>query len=237
MRRYVKTNSLGVILWLVASIAVAQTTALIDGPTVALPGELVVLNSAKSVGDNHKWITPEGLSTAQAGCDAINSQVFFATPKIGKYEFILIVSDKLATIEFARHTVEVKQLTAPEPPPIVTPPPANPGEFAALRDLSRVYSVRLNDSSTRAALATNLKATLTSLKSQCAAGQCPTLSGAQAIVVRSIEDTLLARARQSRNADWEAGWRSPNNALIATYQITTVPRYLDAIDALATGLE
>jgi len=225
-----------VLLWFVASIAVAQTTAVIDGPTVALPGELVVLNSAKSVGDNHKWITPDGLSTAQAGCDAINSQVFFATPKAGKYEFILIVSDKAATIEFARHTVEIKQLTAPEPPPIVTPP-VNPGEFAGLRDLSRTNSVRLNDGATRAALSTNLKATLTSLKAQCAAGQCPTLSGAQAIVVRSIEDTLLARARTSRNADWEAVWRSPNNSLIATYQITTVPRYLDAIDALAKGLE
>lgn len=220
---------------LVAVTALGQTSAVIEGPASALPGELVVLNSSKSIGDNHKWITPDGLSTAQAGCNAIDSQVFFATPKAGKYEFILIVTDTKASIEFARHTVEIKIPNAPEPPPPL--PPANPGRFEQLKDLSQRNASTLNDAPTRKVLAMAIRQSHTALKTQCEAGTCPTLAGAQAVVQRTIEAALLARTGNSRNVDWLGGWRIPNNQLMSQLAITSVTDYLEAINAICMGLE
>lgn len=229
-----------IIAWLLLSVTcLAQTTAIIDGPAMAMPGELVVLNSSRSVGDNHKWIAPDALSTAQAGCTGVSSQLFFATPRQGTYEFLLIVTDKQASIEVAKHIVVIKQLTAPEPPPTDPPKPpiTPPSKFDALQDLSKTNSVRLSDSATRSALATNLRSAVNSLSKQCEAGTCPTVQGAQAIVQKTIEDTLLARARTSRNADWLNGWRVPNNQLMSQLGINTVALYLSAIDAITKGLE
>ena len=205
--------------WLLLSVACfAQVQAVIDAPTKALPGELVVLNSSKSKGDNHKWITPEGISTAQAGCTAIDSQVFFATPRAGSYTFYLIVSDKTAAIDYAKHTVVIGNPIAPEPPPElpIDPPVTNPGEFAKLTELSKANSLRLNDTPTRTALAVSLKKVIAEMKAMCARNECPTLQGAQSAFVHSIESVLLARPRgASRDANWEEVWRLPNAKFIS----------------------
>jgi hypothetical protein len=208
-------------LALLASQACGQITAVIEGPSIVQPGELAVLNSSKSVGDNHKWITPDSLSVAQSGCDAINSQVFFATPRPGKYTFILIVADKSASIEFARHEVEVKDVAAPQPPV------NDDGEFALLKSMSKANSLRLNDEVTRKALHTALKKiTLPS-----------TLPEAQAQFIKAIEDVLLDRQRPQRNAEWSAAWRQPNNEFIKRANITDVKTYFKAVTAIIQGLE
>lgn len=227
-----------IVFLLIAVAANAQTIAVIDGPTSALPGELVVLSSLNSKGDNHKWISPAGLSTAQAGCEAIASQLFFATPREGSYEFYLIVSDKAAAIEYAKHTVVIKTPGSPIPPPVVNPPVDQPGsDFAKLTELSKANSMRLNDIATRAALSKNLKAVIAEMRSQCIAGQCPTLDGAKAKIVKTIEDTLLFRGRESRSAHWEEVWRAPNNQYISRLGITRVDIYLNAFSAVVAGLE
>lgn len=226
--------------WILLSVACfAQVEAVIDAPAKALPGELVVLNSSKSKGDNHKWITPEGISTAQAGCTAIDSQVFFATPKTGSYTFYLVVSDKSAAIDYARHTVVVGDVVNPPPvDPKPTDPPSNPGEFARLLEISKTNSLKLNDTPTRSRLQSALSQVVAQMKVECANSQCPTLQNAQSRFVTTIELILLARPRgSSRDANWEEGWRLPNAKWISDAKLTSVAKYLEACDAIAKGLQ
>lgn len=221
---------------LLCGSALGQVQAVIEAPEKAMPGELVVLNSSKSKGDNHKWITPEGISTAQAGCTAIDSQVFFATPRVGSYTFYLIVSDKTAAIDYAKHTVVIGNPTAPEPPPELPTDP--PSQFGKLTELSKANSLKLNDTATRTSLVLALKRTVSQMRAMCSNNQCPTLQGAQSLFVQSIENVLLSRPRgPSRDADWENVWRMPNARFIAELKITTVAKYLDACDAIVKGLE
>jgi hypothetical protein len=218
------------------SVAFAQVEAIIVAPDKALPGELVVLNSSKSKGDNHKWITPEGISTAQAGCTAIDSQVFFATPRAGSYTFYLIVSDKTAAIDYAKHTVVIGDSASPKPDPEL--PPTQPGDFAKLTQISRANSLALNDSKTRASLLASLKPVVAQLKALCDSNQCPTLAAAQSRFVGTMEAVLLARPRgPSRDANWEEVWRVPNARFISDANITSVTKGIEAYDAIVKGLE
>jgi hypothetical protein len=223
--------------WLLLSVACfAQVEAVIDAPSKALPGELVVLNSSKSKGDNHKWITPEGISTAQAGCTAIDSQVFFATPRAGSYTFYLIVSDKTAAIDYAKHTVVIGDSASPKPDPEL--PPTQPGDFAKLTQISRANSLALNDPKTRASLAASLKPVVAQLKALCESNQCPTLAAAQSRFVGTMEAVLLARPKgPSRDANWEEVWRVPNARFISDANISSVTRGIEAYDAIVKGLE
>jgi hypothetical protein len=232
--------------WVVlVSIGLGQTKAVIEGPDNALPGELVVLNSNASVGDSHKWIVPEGISTAQAGCDAIKSQVFFATPKVGKYTFVLIVADKAANIEYDSHTVEIKAVNAPDPPPVKpvdpkpdpTDPVTPPTQLQQLTKLSKDNSLRLNDGPTRKMLADSLQIVVDDINAKCAVMQCPTLSAAQRQVQSAIELVLLQRRGSSRDALWIDGWRVPNNQLIATMQIQSSKQFSVAVQAIVDGLK
>ena len=224
-------------IWSLCSVAFAQVEAIIVAPEKALPGELVVLNSSKSKGDNHKWITPEGISTAQAGCTAIDSQVFFATPRAGSYTFYLIVSDKTAAIDYAKHTVVIGDSVVnppkPEPPPVT-----QPGDFAKLTQISRANSLALNDPKTRASLLASLKPVVAQLKSLCDSNQCPTLAAAQSRFIGTMEAVLLARPRgESRDANWEEVWRLPNAKFISDSKITSVTTGIAAYDAIVKGLE
>lgn len=232
--------------WVIlVSISLGQTKAVIQGPDNALPGELVVLNSNDSIGDSHRWIVPEGISTAQAGCDAIKSQVFFATPKVGKYTFTLIVADKKANIEFAQHTVEIKAVNAPDPPPTkpVDPPPTNPTDpvtpptqLQQLTKLSKDNSLRLNDEATRKALADSLQLVVSDINAKCAVMQCPTLQAAQKQVQTAIESVLLQRTGSSRDALWLNGWRIPNNQLMGSFRIESSKQYAATVQAIVDGL-
>ena len=228
-----------VFVWILLCGSVfGQASAVIEGPSKALPGELVVLNSSKSVGDNHKWITPEGISTAQAGCTAIDSQIFFATPRAGSYTFILIVSDKSAAIEYARHTVVIDGSIPVDPPTDpVDPPTQPPSDFAKLVDLSKENANRLNDAATKSALAKSLRQVVNTMKAECSNQRCPTLQAAQSRFVKAIEDTLLQRQGSSRNVNWEDGWRIPNAKFLATQTFSSSAKYLEACEAITKGLE
>jgi len=227
---------------LLVAVCLGQTKAVIEGPESALPGELVVLNSNNSVGDSHRWIVPEGISTAQAGCDSVKSQVFFATPREGRYKFILIVADKEANIEFDSLTVEIKSVNAPDPPPPVEPPPVDPVEpppqtgLEQLAKLSRDNSLRLNDATTRKALADSLQLVVNDINAKCSARQCPTLATAQSQVQIAIESVLLQRRGTSRDALWLDGWRVPNNDLIRTLKIESSSQYAATVQAIVNGL-
>jgi hypothetical protein len=148
------------------------------------------------------------------------------------------VSDKTAAIEFARHTVVIDG--KPSDPPTdptdpIDPPPVS--DFAKLFELSKENSSRLNDAATRSALAVSLRQVVNAMRVECANNQCPTLQSAQSRFVKTIEDTLLQRKGQSRNINWEDGWRMPNAKFLAMQQINSSAKYLEACDAITKGLE
>lgn len=100
-----------------------EVHAVISGPAQSPPGDLVVLHSTESVGDNYKWVAPPGLQTLEC-----SGNLAFATGKPGTYTFLLIAADKEAAIDVASHTVTVG--SPPENPADPTPTPAT--DFAKI---------------------------------------------------------------------------------------------------------
>ena len=216
----------------------AQPAAKIVGPTEAPAGELVVLSSTGSTGDNLKWVKPEGLQTLQVGCSLLDTQVVFATTKPGAYKFMLIVADKEARIDFIEHTVTIGGSVKPPPvdpdkPPPVTPP--SPTKWSNLQSISKSTADRMVDASTRSKLKASIAATVLDLEGRCAAGQCPTLDAAKDSVRKSIEQTLLARTGSSALIDWTQ-WRKANQAELDKLGVVDVVDYLAAAKAISSGL-
>ena len=218
----------------------AQPAAKIVGPTEAPAGELVVLSSTGSTGDNLKWVKPEGLQTLQVGCSLLDTQVVFATTKPGAYKFMLIVADKEARIDFIEHTVTIGGSV--KPPPVdpgdpVKPPPVDPSptKWTSLQNASKASADRLNDSATRSQLKAAIAAVALDISGRCDAGQCPTLEAAKDQVKRAIEQTLLLRTGSSARIDWTM-WRKANQAELDRLGIVDCKDYLAAVRAIGSGL-
>jgi len=218
----------------------AQPAAKIVGPTEAPAGELVVLSSTGSAGDNLKWVKPEGLQTLQVGCSLLDTQVVFATTKPGAYKFMLIVADKEARIDFIEHTVTIGGSV--KPPPVdpgdpIKPPPVDPSptKWASLQNASKASADRMNDSGTRSKLKAAIAAVALDISGRCEVGQCPTVEAAKDQVKRAIEQTLLARTGQSAQLDWTQ-WRKANQAELDRLGIVDCKDYLAAVRAIGSGL-
>lgn len=233
------------ILLLIATLcstAFCQATgpvAKIVGPKQAPPGEMVILSSTGSTGDNLKWIKPEGLQTLQVGCTLLDTQMVFSTVKPGVYKFTLIVADKQAAIDYTEHVVTIG-IPKPNPedpadPPPVDPPVPNPSKWTGLQSASKAAADRLNDSTTRSRLKASIAATILDIDSKCAAGQCPTLQAAQAMVRQSIEASLLARTGVSAQVDW-VSWRKANQDEMNRVGVLDLKDYLIAVKAMGSGL-
>ncbi len=222
-----------ILLWLLfSSLAVAQTSAKIVGPTEAPAGELVVLSSTGSVGDNLVWIKPDTLQTLSVGCSVIDTQIVFATVKPGRYEFVLIVADTKANIDYAKHVVTIKGSTAPpvDPPkdPPKDPPPAN--KWDDLKLASAENANKVNDPTTRSRLKASIAAVILELEPN-----PPSLEVAKERVRKAIETTLLTRTGQSMLADW-VPWRKGNQAQIDKLGLVDFADYLSAVKAIGAGL-
>ncbi len=218
----------------------AQPAAKIVGPTEAPAGELVVLSSTGSTGDNLKWVKPEGLQTLQVGCSLLDTQVVFATTKPGAYKFMLIVADKEARIDFIEHTVTIGGSV--KPPPVdpgdpVKPPPVDPSptKWTSLQNASKASADRMNDSGTRSKLKAAIAAVALDISGRCDVGQCPTVEAAKDQVKRAIEQTLLARTGPSAQLDWTQ-WRKANQAELDRLGIVDCKDYLAAVRAIGSGL-
>lgn len=234
-----------IFFWLAAlcvAVVFGQPVSKISGPTETLPGELTVLESKGSTGDNLLWIPPKNLTVVYSGCDALDMSVFFATTRQGTYEFLLVTSDD-SGIAFARHSVTVGAATpAPEPepdPPTPAPEPdpdpiPEPGRWGPLKQMSRSNADRINDPATRAALKQAINSEVVAIKQLCERGQCPTLPAAKRRIVGAIERELL-RA-DNRNSQWAQQWRVPNNGLLDQQVPRDLPDYLAAVQAIADGL-
>ena len=218
----------------------AQPAAKIVGPTEAPAGELVVLSSTGSTGDNLKWVKPEGLQTLQVGCSLLDTQVVFATTKPGAYKFMLIVADKEARIDYIEHTVTIGGSV--KPPPVdpedpVKPPPVDPSptKWTSLQNASKASADRMNDAGTRSKLKAAIAAVALDIAGRCDAGQCPTVDAAKDQVRKAIEQTLLARTGSSALIDWTQ-WRKANQAELDRLGIVDCKDYLAAVRAISSGL-
>jgi hypothetical protein len=221
---------------LLPNLLFAEVSAVIDGPTSAIPGDLVVLDGTKSIGEGHRWIFPSGIQTLACG-ESGPGQIAFASGKSGSYTFTLIVADKEAAIDYTTHTVVISTSTNPIPPdPPDTPDPTPVPELEKLERLSLESASRLADAGTAKALAVAIESTDRQISAMCSNNQCPGLNTAKTMMVRAIENVLLIRKGTSADVFWAKGWREPVNAAIDALKITDVPTYQAAMRALAAGL-
>jgi hypothetical protein len=233
-----------VVAWIfltcLCAVAYGQPAAKIVGPTEAPAGELVVLSSTGSTGDNLKWVKPDGLQTLQVGCSLLDTQMVFATTKPGAYKFMLIVADKEARIDYIEHTVTIGGSV--KPPPVdpeepVNPPPVDPSptKWTSLQNASKASADRMNDAGTRSKLKAAIAAVALDISGRCDAGQCPTVDAAKDQVRKAIEQTLLARTGSSALIDWTQ-WRKANQAELDRLGIVDCKDYLAAVRAISSGL-
>lgn len=231
-------RTLLVLVLLLASPVFAQPEAKIVGPKTAPAGELVVLSSNGSKGDNLVWVRPDTIQTVQAGCSLLDTQIFFSTTKAGKYEFWLIAADKEAKISYARHVVDVQGsiVSPPDGPTDPTPvDPVNPAKWLKLQESSKANADKLNDATTRSRLKSSIAAVILSIDSKCEAGQCPILADAKAQVLKAIETTLVSRTGSSAMIDW-TNWRKGNQLELDRIGLTDTKDYSAALKAIASGL-
>lgn len=96
--------------------------AIIQGPTEAKVGDLIILDSSPSQGDAFAWVSVDTQNCIEW---PDGKKLIFATGTAGTYNFLLAAfswEDGKVTTSIARHSVDVGSL--PGPP---TPPPPGPG--------------------------------------------------------------------------------------------------------------
>lgn len=224
----------------------AQPVANITGPAEVPPGELTLISSEGSVGDNLLWIKPEGLTVVQVGCEPISQQLFFATTRVGRYEFILVVTDKDAQIAYHRHVVTIGKPPTPEPEPEPTPAPdpdpepdpspdpvPEPGRWGALTSVSKGNADSANDPETRALIKRVVGKRLEELKAECNSGRCPGLESVKLAISRSMDSVILNRT--DRFAAWQV-WRIGNSNFFSSQPVSNVLDYFAAVEAILKGL-
>ena len=220
---------------LFCSTALAEVKSVIDGPKQGNPGDLIVLDGSKSIGDGHRWVMPAGLQTLACGATG-PGQLAFASGKAGTYTFGLIVADKEAAIDFATHTVTITG-SLPDPTPDPDPPGPTPvPELEKLEKLSMETAAKLADVNTAKAISAAILAVDQQIESMCNSGQCPGLDTAKLMMVVGIENALNARPRPSLKVNWLDGWRRPMDSAIKSLNPKDVPAYRAAMRAIASGL-
>lgn len=197
-----RTTQLSCLLLLsLCSTLFGQATAVISGPTTGSPGDLVVLYTTGSIGDNFIWITPSNVQTLT--CDK-DKQIAFATGTAGKYKFTLISADKDANISYAEHTVTIGTPTNPSPPetgPAPTPTPAPP--LNSLFELSKTNKPQDPDTSKQ--LVANIESATLVINDMCSRQKCPTVDEAARIYQANIQHAIALRPRGSQT-NW-VPWR------------------------------
>ena len=112
------------VLFVLAWATLAQAaTAVIEGPTEAPPGDLVILDASKSDAVSFAWaLVPKGKSFLPVDG---GKRVVFASGSAGTYTFVLATATADGQVALALHVLTVGK---PLPPPIDPPDPPNPPE-------------------------------------------------------------------------------------------------------------
>lgn len=202
--------------------------AKIGGPAEAIVGDLVVLTSSESVGDNKLWIIDPAADGRTIEC---NDTLAFAIGTPGRYEFTLVVADKEAAIAYARHSVTIRPAGSISPPP-TEPAPVEPEPqpgVSQFEKLSRELAAKVGDATTATALQKSMLDAAASVRGR-------TLDEAKRAIGSAFESTMLQRTGESRNKDWLGLWRAPIDQAIASWAPKDTASYLSAIEAVAKGL-
>lgn len=211
---------LAAFILLLPSQGIGEVVAVIKAPTRVNIGDLVVLDSSESRGDNQIWIVDP---KAEGRYLELEKRIVFAIGTAGNYEFQLIVADTSANIDQVKHVVQVGEVTAPPvtpappTPPNPPTPPAPPSDTSVL-DAVRAATKAINDPQTAQAL----RQALISLPEK--------TPGA---VQDKIAEVLLTRSPESQKKDWLELWRKPVNAAIEKAQMP----YEQAVEQIIKGLE
>lgn len=80
----------------------ADATIVLDAPTEAKVGQLVVLDASQSEADSFKWIAPDNIYPVDGG-----SKIIFSAMQAGTYQFTLAVA-KEGTVDIVIHEITVK---------------------------------------------------------------------------------------------------------------------------------
>lgn len=194
---------------LLCTPCLADVKAVINGPTQANPGDLVVLTTDGSSGDNYSWIMPENIQVMT--CDA-QSQVAFASGKPGKFTFILIAADKHASIAYSKHTVSIGNAPPEEPGPVPAP------DLSELTKLSQQFTP--NDPETQQAIKQGIQAV-----------SATTLPEAQKAYQLAIVTAIASRPRGSQS-NWII-WRKEIDKAITTLNPQTSQELRNIMLAIA----
>lgn len=182
------------LLVLLSSVCFGQVKSEIISPEQVNPGDLVILDSSSSIGDNRLWVVDPRVEGKYL---TFENKLVFAIGTPGSYSFQLIVADTTAAIDQTTKTIIVGKVTDP-PTPDPTPDPTDPPAPApsAIYDVSRAGVVSLNDPTT----ANQLYNALSSLNP---------------LTPENVQDTIAQilrdRKGQSQNKDWLNLWRVPVN--------------------------
>ena len=205
-----KSLALALLLTLIPATVFAEVKAVISGPTEGKTGDLVVLYTEGSKGDNFKWITPEGLQTIT--CDQ-NKQIAFASGTANKYKFILIAVDKEANIDYGIHVVTIGPSVDPSPTPKPTPTPQPTPAPKELKEISNQY--KPNDPNTSQLLTKAINDAEKVVTDLCAKNQCPTTNEARTTYQNNIAYALVNRPRGDQN-NWTT-WRTELDKFITAH--------------------
>jgi hypothetical protein len=202
-------------LLLLPSVAYGEVLAVIKAPEKANIGDLVILDSSASIGDNRLWVVDP---KAEGRYLILDERIVFAIGTPGTYSFQLIVADTDAAISQVSHNVQIGGSVVPPPPTDPNPPPTEP---VPVPDRTVFKAVRaatnfVNDPPTAA----QLKQALLSLPEK-----------TPATVQAAIGDVLLKRADQTK--DWFTFWRVPVNAAIDAAKLP----YAEAVKQIIEGLD
>jgi hypothetical protein len=230
---------LSLLLWLAIASQCIGANAVINGPTTAIPGDLVVLNATESEGAAFRWIMPQGIQTL--ACSDL--EIGFASGRPGIYSFTLIAADTAEgvtqPIDYVTHTVTIGTPSTPDPGQPPAPeqpgPPLPPIKYEQVRTIARDAAKPLNDVTTAKGLSTTIATKCNEFAAACEQMRCPTLPSAKAAMVAAIENRLLARTGSSRAAAWDTWRRAVNDAINATPTIT-IQEYIAIMRAVSQGL-
>lgn len=178
------------LLLLIPSVCHAEVNAVIKAPNEVNIGDLVILDSSESTGDNELWVIDP---RAEGRYLIFGKQIVFAIGTSGSYDFQLIVADKKATIAQVKHTVKVGNAPDPAPPTDPKPDPPTDPTPSKVKNVSRNAAQALNDKATVDALIKALESS----------------PPEKAAVQAAIGKVLLDRKGDSQGKDWLTLWREP----------------------------
>lgn len=204
---------------LLPSLALAEVTAVINAPDKVNIGDLVVLDSSESKGDNKLWVIDP---KAEGRYLKLEHQIVFAIGTPGVYEFQLIVADKEANIGQVKHRVTVGPPVVIPPTPTPTdPPPVNPPVGNnKVRNAVRAATAAVNDPPTAQAM----RQALINLTDK-----------SQESVKAEIAKVLFARGPESKNKSWDTLWREPVDKAIIEAKLPFPETVRQIIEGLSSS--